>query len=81
MGLILTQTENGLFVKGFSNKSIALETGKINIGDRLIVVNNHEVKNVYDAKNFLGLVRVGCISHRLGKSCSPRLFAKSYGSQ
>lgn len=51
LGVILTNTDTGVFVKSFSKGySIARESHQINEGDRLCAVNGHSVNTTVEAK-------------------------------
>lgn len=54
MGLVLSPTEKGILVKGFSKgESIARNSGMIVVGDMLIAINGNEIKTIADAKQNL----------------------------
>ena len=58
IGLILTSTDQGIFVKGFSKgPSVARDTGKVKVGDRLCFINHFPIRDIQDAKHYLGMVR------------------------
>lgn len=57
IGIILTPTDNGIFVKGFSkDNSIARDMNKISIGDKMCAINGNPIQNIVEAKQYLSMV-------------------------
>ena len=65
MGVILTNTEAGVFVKSFSKGfSIARETHQIQEQDRLCAVNGHPVQTTVEARDLILQAWFSCLVHR-----------------
>ena len=70
MGLVLSPTDKGIFVKGFSKgESVARNTGQIEIGDHFFAIDGNQINTVQDAKHYLSLVCVvsnyDCIEQKI----------------